>query len=224
MKKLTVGKAIIVLAGLLAVVAAGWYATTANRDQTASTDSMAGMDHGGAAQPAQDTVADNLAKLTAEYSSLQGDEFDKKYVGDMIEHHKGAVDMANMALSKAKHTELQTMAGSIIESQSKEIETMTAWQKAWGYPAVMDEFMMDHSTMGMTDMDAAFKDKTGDDFDKTFLQMMIEHHQGAVAMSRPAATNAKHDEVKQLAAEIIAAQEAEIAQMQQWLADWGYGQ
>ena len=62
----------------------------------------------------------------------------------------------------------------------------------------------------------------GDDFDSLFISHMIEHHQAAVDMSRLSAANAKHDEIKRLSAEIIAAQEKEIGQMKQWQSDWGY--
>ena len=63
---------------------------------------------------------------------------------------------------------------------------------------------------------------TGDNFDKAFLTEMIMHHQGAVDMANAAVANAKHDEVKQLAKNIIAAQEKEITRMQQWQKEWGY--
>ncbi len=76
--------------------------------------------------------------------------------------------------------------------------------------------------MTMTEMVASLKDKKGDDFDKAFVSEMIAHHQSAVDMAKLSAANAKHDEVKQLSTEIIAAQEKEISQMRQWQMDWGY--
>ena len=50
----------------------------------------------------------------------------------------------------------------------------------------------------------------------------FSHHQGAIDMAKPAATNALHQEVKDLAKEIIAAQTKEITQMQLWQKEWGY--
>lgn len=64
--------------------------------------------------------------------------------------------------------------------------------------------------------------KTGDDYDKAFIDEMIKHHEGAVAMAKLSANNAKHDEVRQLSQEIISAQEKEITQMKQWQMMWGY--
>lgn len=51
---------------------------------------------------------------------------------------------------------------------------------------------------------------------------MVEHHQGAIDMAKPASSNASHQEVKDLAKEIITAQTKEINQMMQWQTAWGY--
>ena len=64
--------------------------------------------------------------------------------------------------------------------------------------------------------------QTGDNFDKVFLAEMVVHHQGAIEMSTAAKQNAKHDEIKTLASQIITAQTAEIAQMKAWQEQWGY--
>jgi uncharacterized protein (DUF305 family) len=74
----------------------------------------------------------------------------------------------------------------------------------------------------MDDMMDGLDEKTGDEFDKAFLEEMIIHHKGAVEMAKEAQKNAKHDEIKQLSNEIITAQEKEILQMQEWQKNWGY--
>jgi len=80
------------------------------------------------------------------------------------------------------------------------------------------------STMSMSDMmnsmNADLQGKTGDAFDQVFLSEMIIHHQGAVQMAQQALTNAKHQEIKDLAKDIISAQNKEIGEMQQWQRDW----
>ncbi|MEO3773999.1 DUF305 domain-containing protein [Micromonospora sp. B9E7] len=57
--------------------------------------------------------------------------------------------------------------------------------------------------------------------DVMFAQMMIPHHQQAVAMADLAATRAADPQVKQLAAQIKDAQAPEIATMSGWLTAWG---
>jgi uncharacterized protein (DUF305 family) len=87
--------------------------------------------------------------------------------------------------------------------------------------------MMHNQTMSMggamDDMMSGLSDKTGDEFDKAFLSEMIVHHQGAVSMAEAALKDAKHQEIKNLAQNIITAQKAEIAEMQNWEKSW-YGQ
>lgn len=81
----------------------------------------------------------------------------------------------------------------------------------------------DHSTMSMADMTTELETKSGDDYDKAFIEMMIAHHEGAIDMAELSNTRAKHDEIKKLSNDIIEAQMAEISEMYQWQAAWGYG-
>jgi uncharacterized protein (DUF305 family) len=60
-----------------------------------------------------------------------------------------------------------------------------------------------------------------DSQDEMFAQMMIPHHQQAVAMAKQAATKASSPEVKKLAAQIEQAQDPEIQKMTGWLKTWG---
>lgn len=84
---------------------------------------------------------------------------------------------------------------------------------------------MNHSGMGgasMGSVNAELKGKSGDDFDRAFLTLMTEHHQGAIDMAKQAQASAKHDEIKAMAGDIITAQAREIEQMQEWRKQWGY--
>src|SRR5688572_24343717 len=54
---------------------------------------------------------------------------------------------------------------------------------------------------------------TGEDYDRNFIANMIAHHQGAADMAKLAQKNAKHQELKNMADDIISAQEKEIADM-----------
>lgn len=74
----------------------------------------------------------------------------------------------------------------------------------------------------MKEMTQSLQTKSGDEYDAAFIAQMIDHHEGAVAMAKLSADRAKHDEIKQLANEIVTAQETEISLMRQWLQDWGY--
>lgn len=58
------------------------------------------------------------------------------------------------------------------------------------------------------------------DYDLRFIDGMIVHHQGAIAMAQDALANSQREQIRQLAQEIISAQELEIAQLQQWRSQW----
>lgn len=83
--------------------------------------------------------------------------------------------------------------------------------------------MMDHemSMESMMDsMNAGLMGKTGDEFDKAFIEEMIVHHQGAVMMAEMVLQNSTRPEMISLANDIIKAQTGEIEMMQGWHEAW----
>lgn len=173
-------------------------------------------------------------------------EFDLMFIDMMTVHHQGAIAMARVALERGEHPEIQELARAVVTTQQAEIDQMTAWRDAW-YPGApqmpMDQMnqmmaemmsktpaMMGTPAAGMTGMGGMMDSSTeaqalcttAGPFDEAFLQMMIPHHQSAIAMAEVALERATRPEVKQLAKNIVDAQQREIAQMQAWLATW-YG-
>ncbi len=67
-----------------------------------------------------------------------------------------------------------------------------------------------------------YSELKGEDYDRMFLANMIAHHQGAVDMAKLALANAKHQEIKDMANNIITAQTKEIGDMQSWQTAWSY--
>jgi uncharacterized protein (DUF305 family) len=169
-------------------------AATAPTTSATAQGAMAGMDHG----------------------AMAGDApYDAAFIDGMIVHHEGAITMARQALEAAERPEIRTLAEAIISAQEAEIAQLRAWRTAW-YPDLPE-------TAGMAIEMGAMEVAPGDTpFEQRFIQAMIPHHEGALAMARDALQNAERQEIRTLSAEIISAQEAEIAQMRQWLRDW-YG-
>ena len=71
-----------------------------------------------------------------------------------------------------------------------------------------------------TMMSAMNVESTGNP-DKDFALMMIPHHQAAIDMAKAELQYGTNPEIRQLATDIVAAQEKEIAQMKKWLAKHG---
>lgn len=180
------------------------------------------------AETSQNSRADS--QISNMYANMTGDQFDKAYLTDMIAHHQGALNMASRARELATKAEIRTLADAILTSQSTEVQQMMVWQQEWNYSTTDSSnphagHMMESSgSMGesMADMEAMLNGLSGEAYDKVFLKQMILHHQQAVDMSKYADTNAKHQEVKDLARAVITAQEKEIADMKSWQQKWGY--
>lgn len=79
------------------------------------------------------SVQSTMNDMTANLKGKTGDEFDKAFISEMIIHHQGAIDMANLAKENAGHEEIKGLAEDIIAAQTKEIEMMRQWQKDWGF-------------------------------------------------------------------------------------------
>lgn len=184
-------------------------------------------------QTSQNSSAGTASKKEApqsdsKFANLKGDAFDEAYIADMLAHHEGAVNMSEQAMAVTAHEEIRTLASNIVQSQSAELMKMRTWQKEWGYKETMSGGHGSHGGAGMdmggdmVEMQNKLQGLTGEEYDKEFLKQMIVHHEQAVEMSKYAAANAKHQEIKDLASAIISAQTTEIDQMKQWQKDWGY--
>lgn len=140
--------------------------------------------------------------------------FDAMFIDGMIEHHQGAIAMAEEVLATSERAELLTLANAIIAAQTTEIEQMQSWRTAW-YPDL-------EATAGMNTAmgDMGISTDESIPFDQRFLQAMISHHEGAIAMAEEALESAEHEEIRTLAENIIATQNAEIEQMRGWLEEW----
>lgn len=147
---------------------------------------------------------------------------DVAFAQQMIPHHQQAVEMAEMALDPAREASepVRDLAGRIGDAQQPEIETMQGWLEDWDAKA---EDHSDHDMGGMTgmmsdDQMSALAAATGTDFDRMWLQMMIEHHEGAVEMAETEVADGQDSQAKALARAIIDAQRAEITEMTRLLA------
>ncbi len=158
-------------------------------------------------------------------------QMDEHFISMMIPHHEQAVEMADLAISRAKRTEIKKLAIAIKKDQTREIEQMRTWYKQWygkeptqamagmmgmmgRKQGMMGRSMHPHRSMHLDTL------KNASDFDQEFIREMIPHHQMAVMMARMAINRATHPEIHNLAQSIIKTQTAEIEQMRQWYQAW----
>jgi uncharacterized protein (DUF305 family) len=138
----------------------------------------------------------------------------------MIPHHRQAVEMADLAATRSTSAEVRSLAAQIKKAQAPEIEQLSGWLRDWGAPVppagATGMGGMHHggtdgmmSEQDMKELEAA----KGGAFDKAFLEMMIEHHEGAVAMARTEESAGRFPQARRMAGSIVSSQTAEIARM-----------
>ena len=157
------------------------------------------------------------------------DSVDVGFARDMSLHHEQAVVMAGLIYDRTSDPAIRTLAFDILTTQQGQIGIMSGWLDAWGLPWTSSEPRM--AWMGMPteglmpgmatgEQLAALRAADGDAADVLFLQLMIPHHQGGVAMAT-AAENADQQVVRTLATSIVEAQQLEIDYMRELLAAKG---
>ena len=184
-------------------------------DMSNMNHDMSKMDHADSNEPGHD-----MRNMNSD-PGASDQPFDLQFLDSMIHHHKGAIVMAKMVLGKTERPELKAFAQKIINDQTKEIGEMEKLRGQWyaGKPPSVN-MEMPGMVGGMKRMNGEHMKEMDDmepaHFDNHFLNMMTEHHEGAVTMSEDALKKAEHPETKQLAERIIKAQKPEIEQMKKW--------
>lgn len=170
-------------------------------------DSMSGMAHGGTS-----------SATTAAAPSASGtfNDADVMFAQMMIPHHEQALEMAELADGRAEDADVKKIVAAVEKAQDPEIRKMKAWLKGWGKP---ESAGMNHAMAGMMS-EQDMKDLAaakGKDFDRTFAELMIAHHEGAVEMAKVEQKDGGDAEAKALAGEVVTAQTAEIAELRKIL-------
>lgn len=142
----------------------------------------------------------------------QHNQADVVFLQNMITHHAQAVTMSQMARNQATSSQVKDLAARIETEQSPQIQQMSGLLTAWGTPVpATPSGMGAMGGMGHGQMPGVV---SGAGFDRMFLQMMIVHHQGAVDMSRTELGQGSNPDARNIAQQVISAQQAEISEMQ----------
>ena len=146
---------------------------------------------------------------------------DVAFMQGMIGHHAQAIEMVALLKTRTQRQDMRMLGLRIEVSQTDEIKLMQAWLRSHG-EAVPDEHAMHmHDAKLMPGMltpeqMAQLSAATGAEFDRLFLELMIQHHNGALIMVKEllASPGAGQDaNLFQFAADVEADQSAEIARM-----------
>ncbi|MET7763938.1 DUF305 domain-containing protein [Streptomyces sp. NPDC005393] len=168
--------------------------------------------------------------LSADEAAKAGDDdspnsADISYVRMMIEHHRQALVMTDLAPDHAKSGKVERLAERIASGQRPEIDAMRGWLKtnggstagggAGGGAKGGHEAHEAMPGMASPEQLDALRAARGAAFDKLFLKLMIAHHQGAVSMATDVLAQGNNVRVEEMADDVIAQQSGEIRRMRQ---------
>ena len=172
-------------------------------------------------------------------SATEHNDADVDFASDMIQHHAQALSMVDLTIDRDLDPEVQQLAEDIRAAQGPEVETLSDWLADWGED--VPETMRDHVNAGhdsddgsgdmegMEESDAdmpgmmsaddlqALEDAPDADFQTMWLDMMIEHHEGAVEMSETEVEDGQYKPAVDLADSIISSQTEQVGTMQRLL-------
>lgn len=183
------------------------------------------VDHGNMGEPTPSPAATTGAALQP---STDAAAVDAAFVRQMIPHHEMALEMATAVADSVSHQEIEDLADDVIEAQTKEIATLRARAKALGIDTTDAEAKLeaDAKTLGLAPdelgMDNHHMMLSEGMSERAFIDGMIPHHEGAIAMANAQLAAGEDAELKQLSKDIVAAQQAEIDQLTAWRDEW-YG-
>ena len=127
------------------------------------------------------------------HTAANGDVYndaDIDFATEMIRHHADALVMVDLTQGRRLSPEMTKLTEDIRAAQVPEIETMVDWLTTWreDVPETSRDHVNSHSesddATGMDPDDlTALEGTEGAAVETTWLEMMIEHHEGAIEMA-----------------------------------------
>lgn len=141
---------------------------------------------------------------------------DVMFLQMMLPHHHQGIEIAGLARDRPVSQDLKNLAAAIVVTQAAERDTMTGWLTAWGQPLTGDpNGHAAHGGMpGTTEGEiAALAKKSGADFERGLLNMLIAHQDDAIQVARMETGGGSDRQARELAARIDQSRTAQITQM-----------
>lgn len=164
-------------------------------------------------------------------ASKEFNQADVDFATDMIPHHAQAGSMVDLTYDRDLSPEVERLAEQILTAQTPEIETMVDWLTSWDQPIPptgrdhenahgegASDLKTDIPGMMSHDELAELEAAPDADFERKWLELMIEHHQGAIEMAKTERADGEYPPATELAATIETTQQDEIELMERLLA------
>ena len=143
--------------------------------------------------------------------------YDQGYMRRMSAHHEQGIVLARLAAERASDPHLQALARLMAAAQQGENTVFAQWWRSWfGSLSQVCSPQEEAEMPGMvgTDQIVQLRGMNGAAFDKLFVELMTQHHQGAIQMADEAIREGGDPRLKLMAHAIRHEQRGEIALMQ----------
>jgi uncharacterized protein (DUF305 family) len=149
---------------------------------------------------------------------------DVEFMQGMIAHHAQAIHMSRMAESHGANAKMMKFTQKIDQSQTVEIRLMQGWLREYGQHAPDTSSWRTMTMPGMLTADQLKRldAARGVEFDRAFLELMIQHHEGALKMVDDlfaAPGGGQEVDVSVFANDVVTVQTAEIGLMRKMLSE-----
>lgn len=161
-----------------------------------------------------------MSDMVANMSVKESGSAELDFLISMIPHHEAAIDITKSYLKYSdKNSKLKNLAREIIEEQTEETVEMRALVKEIKSLGMVDKekeraYLDSYNKMMDSHKDMAHETETAKDIDSAYIEGMVIHHQMAVDMAKAILEITWHDEVVDIAEDIIEMQREEISQME----------
>lgn len=149
-------------------------------------------------------------------ASARFNDADVMFAQMMVDHLQLGISLTQLALAKATKQEAKDLAGAIDATQREELAMLRSWLKLWGKPesggadlhaAHGGQPLLDDKVIDDT------KEKSGAEFDLTFLNLMAGHQGAAVEMALTEKKDGLNPETTAYAERVASTRQGQIAQM-----------
>jgi uncharacterized protein (DUF305 family) len=204
------------------LLAGSFFLTNCNDSKNTTTETIADTTQTSdtvPAEPGQTNTNPGMDLMNAMNSMMQkmkavpmtGD-FDIDFANMMIEHHQGAIDMAQVESSTGRNEQMKAKAQEIINMQKQEQQALRDFVQTYK-PSGM-KHAEGELQKSMSGMENKMKGHSmSGDVDKDFAAMMISHHEEGISMSKMQLANGMSEQLKKSAQKHIDESKKDISEL-----------
>ena len=135
-------------------------------------------------------------------------DVDRQFVADMIPHHHLGMELIDQATRRVDDTRVRRLVFEMSTYHQSELDQLHEWAREWNVVPV-DDFPGRIETDQLSDLAAL----SGVDYDRRWLELMIEHHEGAIEIAEHQMDAGSYDDAIGMAQSVREVQTKDIEEM-----------